>query len=170
MGDLLYMSRFGIIPEIRLNRAWAAVMRNFPFFRGPKRGFSFIEIVLTLALVGLCLVLSLSILFYIRAQSNLEEVRTHAYEIVNGEMELLRAKYFGDLKPETRSVTVWDRGTPSDPNDDIEGELVIILKDRQGNELTGPPRVNALLEAEITLTWQTAGKEMSETLMTYLAP
>lgn len=170
MGALLYMPRFWIVPDMNMDWAVAAMMRKFPFFRGPKRGFSFIEIVLTLALVGLCLVLSLSILFYIRQQSNLEEVRTHAYEIVNGEMELIRAKYFSDLKPETRTVTIWDRGTPDDDSDDLNGELEIILKDKTGAVLTGPPKSNALVQAEITLTWQSTGKEMSETLMTYLAP
>jgi Tfp pilus assembly protein PilV len=145
------------------------ISRRLCISRQPS-GYSFLEVLLTIALVGVGVVLSLSLLAYIRARNHYERIRSRAYEIVIEEMETQKSHIFSRLQPLTRDVVLWDGDSPDDPSDDLHGELEVFLKDYQGNELVQPPTTPGLVQIEVTLTWETATGRQHETLMTYRTP
>ena len=123
-----------------------------------------------MALVGMGVVLSLGVLAFVRLQSNAEQERVRANLVVTQQMELIKALSFTELRPISKDVVVWDHGTPGDPADDLHGTLEVVLRDSRGVLIVGPPLAAGLVQVEVTVTWNSRGREQHDTLMTYITP
>ncbi len=103
----------------------------------------------------------------------MEKQRNNALTLASTEMELLKRTAFSSIVPHSEDVVIDDNGTAA-VNDDLHGTLQVIVKDKDGNVLTGPPATNNRLFVEIVMTWHPAGspstKLLEERLISEMAP
>lgn len=156
------------------------MIRRFRRVRG-RSGFSLVEAMIAMLIVSIGVLATLTMLTFSRKQNDFEQERARAHQIVSEELEL--AKF--DLYPRLRTgsdTTVWDNGTPADPNDDTLGRLDVIVRDpRTGVQLFAAPVPARLVEVEVTLRWRPrgamggdindpTGRWFRETIVTLVAP
>ena len=138
-----------------------------------KRGFSLIEVMITVALVSVMFFATLSLIMTARMLDNLEQERARAHEIVTGELDRVRFALFSRVTGGD-TVTIWDNGTPADDTDDTEGTLSVTIRDQAGNTLDVTPVPSQIVEIEVTLSWTPRGRignrTYRETVMAYITP
>lgn len=138
-----------------------------------RRGLTLVEVLFASAIVALGMLATLTMLTAIRINNSIAQERSRARQVIYLEVEGLRYTLYSRLRP-SRTVTVWDNGTPDDPQDDMQGQLQIVLRDSNGAILAQPPATGAQVQAEVSLSWnprgRLAGKTLTETMMTYFVP
>ena len=140
-----------------------------------KRGFSLIEVMITVAVVSIMFFATLSLIMTARMLDNLEQERARAHEIVTEELDRVRFALFSRVTGGDE-VTIWDNGTPDNDTDDTEGVLSVTIRDQGGNTLAVTPVPSEIVEIEVTLTWTPRGRVGSssriyrETVMAYITP
>ena len=154
-------------------RRWKAGTARFSTLRRPA-GFSLVELLIAVAIAAFGILSTLSLLIFDQAQNDQEQQRARAHQIVCEEMERVRHELFSRVTSGTE-VTVWDNGTPDDATDDTQGTMEVVISDpATGAELTAAPVPAVIVRAEVTLTWNPAGrmsgKTLRETAMTCLVP
>lgn len=137
------------------------------------KGFTLVEALIAVALFWLMSIAILTTVVYARHYTEIEKQRTNALTLASTDMERLKRTIFSAIVPYTRNVVIDDNGTAS-TNDDLHGTLQVIVKDKDGNVLTGPPQNNNRLIVEIVMTWHPAGnpsrKILEERLISEMAP
>lgn len=145
-----------------------------PLRRRP-RGVSLLEVLVTVAVVSIGMTSILTMTMQATAVSTLEQERARANQLVCQYME---EKVIFPPLPEISSgtqVTVWDNGTPNNPNDDTMGTIEIVAYDmKTGLQITSIPvnKMNRVrYRVEVTMNWHPRGARHSatfrETVMTY---
>lgn len=138
-----------------------------------RGGFSLIEALIAVIVVTMGSIATIQLLAATHVQSELDEERARAHQLISEELEQIRSELFARLRP-IEAVTMWDSGTPDILEDDTVGTMAVVMRDVNGNVLTGPPTTSERIEVEITLSWtprgRLSGKTLSETLMTYITP
>ncbi len=138
-----------------------------------RRGFTIIEAVITVVLVTIGSIGALQMTVFLRTQNDLEQERARANQIISEEMERIRHTLYTRITGGT-TVTVWDNGTPDNPDDDTIGTIEVTVRDPDGNLLMMAPVPAVRVQVEVTLTWnprgRLSGRTFRETLMTYIAP
>lgn len=142
--------------------------------RGGRRAFSLIEALITVVVVFISFTSVLTLLMFDNICSNYEQERARAYQIVSDQMEQIRMTLYTRITT-GRTVTVWDNGTPGNPNDDTSGTLEVTVRDpKTGQLLTAAPVPAIRVQVEVSLSWRARGglqrRTMHETMMTYIAP
>lgn len=147
--------------------------RSMPYRARYRSGFSLIEAVIAVIIVTTGSISTIQLIATTHLQSELDEERARAHQIVSQELELIRSELFARLRP-IEAVTMWDNGTPDDLEDDTVGTITVVMRDINGNELAGSPVTDERIEIEVTLEWSPRGRlsgmTLSETLMTYVTP
>ena len=127
------------------------------------------------AIASLGILGTLSLLAYARIHNEVEQERARAHQIVCQKLDIERYQLFTWTQSNSEQ-TIWDNGTPDDPDDDTVGTLEMIVRNPQtGEVLSAAPNPSVLLEIEATLSWHPRGgrlstKTLRETVMTYKAP
>ena len=138
-----------------------------------KRGFTLVEAVIAVFLFWIVGIAILTTVVYARHYTEMEKQRTNALTLASTEMELLKRTVLSAIVPHTEDVVIDNNGTAA-TNDDLHGTLQVIVKDKDGNVLTGPPPNNNRLFVEIVVTWHPAGnpsrKILEERLISEMAP
>lgn len=138
-------------------------------------GFTLIECMIASVIAVVCFLGTIYLLMFARMHNEIEQERARAHQIVCQALELELYKLFTWTKSQSQK-TIWDNGTPSNPNDDTIGTLEVIIKNpKTGAILTSAPNPAVLLEIEATLSWTYRGARLSktmlrETVMTYKVP
>jgi hypothetical protein len=106
--------------------------------------------------------------------NEIEQERTRAIQIICQKMDVETFHLFTWTKTDS-TVTIWDNGTPSDPNDDTKGTLEVIVRDPDTKAvLTQAPNPARLVEIEVTLRWKHRGPRpvelLQETVITCKVP
>lgn len=143
--------------------------------RKQKIGFTLIESMIAATIATFSIIAILYLLGFLRMHNELEQERNRAFQIVTQALDLERYKLFSWT--ESRKIqTIWDKGTPTDPEDDTVGYLEVVVRDpKTGQILTTPPVPAVLVEIEATLSWKHRGprlgqRDIRETAMTYKVP
>lgn len=138
-------------------------------------GFTLVECMLSVAIVGITSSATISLLGYALMHNELEQERSRAHQMVCQKLEIERCQLFTWTR--SNSVqTLWDNATPLDPTDDTTGTLTVIVKNaKTGEILTLSPDPAVLVSIEATLEWYYRGGRLEgmllrETAMTYKAP
>ena len=144
--------------------------------RRTRSGFTLVECVIASAITAVAFLGTLYCLGLARMHNALEQERARAHQIVCQTLEIERYKLFTWSETD-RVRTIWDNGTPENPNDDIQGVLDVIVRDSAtGAELHkgDPISWEMLMEIEATIEWSPPGRRsdkiLRETAMTYKAP
>lgn len=141
--------------------------------RKHTRGFSLIEVLVTMSIVMLGSVSTLGLITQSRIISYSERDRARAHQIVMQEMEKVRRQLFSHVAP-AAEVTLWDNQTPEDRSDDTVGMLEITMRTLDGDPLEEPPEIPQAVRVEVSLTWSPrgslSGKQLTERLVSYIAP
>gem|GEM_PF-1017209 len=164
--------------------------------RPDRRGFSLVEVMISVGIVALVFVATLSMLTFAHTMDALEQERARAHQIVVEKIEEIDSLLYSYVRAD-ESVTVWDNGTPNNAADDTPGCLTIQAALSDGTVIETPTPVPAegtppeRVTITITLRWQARGvlggerledpcesvdnpdlegKVMSESLVTYLVP
>lgn len=142
--------------------------------KAKRRGFTLMETVVTILLVTLIGLGIVSMLIYSRRYANLDRERNKAIAVAGRRMEQLKRAFIFDLAPTVEDVLIDDNDTPNNDADDIRGKLEIMLKDKDGNAISGPPTGDERVQLEIVVTWhpesRISGKVLKERLITYVTP
>lgn len=107
--------------------------------------------------------------------NDLEQERARAHQMVCQAMEMnIKMPLYPQITG-GQAVTVWDNGTPDNPNDDTTGIMEVILRNpKTGAKLTAAPIPAVRVQIEVTLSWHPRGrlsdKTFRETAMTYRTP
>jgi len=138
------------------------------------RGFSLIECLIASGIAALAIIATLSLLLYTRMSNEIEQERTRAIQIICEKLDVETFHLFTWTKTDS-TVTIWDNGTPSDPNDDTKGTLEVIVRDPDTRAvLTQAPNPARLVEIEATLRWKHRGPRpvelLQETVITCKVP
>lgn len=135
--------------------------------------FTLVEVMVAMAVVALGTTSTLSLLTATRLNNAIEQERARARQIVYEQMEGVRGDLFS-LVTSGKDITVWDNGTPDDPDDDTRGVLAVMATDAGGNLVIVAPVPARWVQIEVTLTWNPRGrlgrKTLRETVMTYIVP
>ena len=138
-----------------------------------KKGFTLIESLIAIVLLSFIGIGIVSTIIYARHYTEMEKQRTNALTQASTVMERLKRTIFSAIVPSTQNVVIDDNGTAT-TKDDLRGILEVIVKDKDGNVLTGPPDNNNRLFVEIVVTWHPAGnpsrKILEERLISEMAP
>jgi len=138
-----------------------------------KKGFTLIESLVAIMLLTLIGIGIVSTIIYARHYTEMEKQRTNALTLASTVMERLKRTVFSAIVPYTQDVVIDDNGSTA-VNDDLHGTLEVIVKDKDGNTLPGPPQNNNRLFVEIVVTWHPAGnpsrKILEERLISEMAP
>lgn len=147
---------------------------NIKIYRENK-GFTIIECLIASIVMGIMILASLTLLLAAKIHNEMEMERNRAHQIICQALELEKYKLFTWTESDSQQ-TIWDNGTPDDPDDDTIGTLEVIVRDpKTGTVLNEAPNPATLVEIEATLTWNFRGGSMSrrvlrESVMTYKAP
>lgn len=141
------------------------------------RGFTLIECMIAVGIASMLTIGTLSLLYLVRAQNEIEQQRARAHQIVSQKLEGERYLYHKYRIP-SNTVTIWDNGTPYDPTDDTVGQMEIVIWDVRTHTLitgTVDPGTNNLVSIEATLTWSPRSgpahnRTLHESVMAYAAP
>jgi prepilin-type N-terminal cleavage/methylation domain-containing protein len=137
------------------------------------RGFTLVETLIALAILTFMGIGIISMVIYARTYTEMEKQRTNALIVASTEMERLKRTLFSTITPKIQYVVIDDNGT-SDPIDDLQGTLEVIIKDKSGNILSSPPQTNNRIFVEIVVSWHPAGspsnKVLKERLISEIAP
>ena len=139
------------------------------------KGFTILECLLASVIMGVMILASLTLLLAAKIHNEMEMERNRAHQIICQALELEKYKLFTWTESDSQQ-TIWDNGTPDDPDDDTVGTLEVIVRDpKTGNILNEAPDPATLVEVEASLTWNFRGGSMSrkvlrESVMTYKAP
>lgn len=138
-----------------------------------KTGFSLIEVMIAVVIVGAGVVSIYTLLIATRMHNSAEQERTRAHHIVSEEMDRVRLELFTRITPGS-TVTIWDNGTPADLSDDTLGTITVTMWDAAGTQLASAPTTAQRLQVEVTISWNPRGSRSSvtntETVMGYLSP
>lgn len=139
-----------------------------------SRGFSLIECLIASGIAALAIIATLSLLLYVRMSNEIEQERTRAIQIICQKLDVETFHLFTWTKTDS-TVTIWDNGTPSDPNDDTKGTLEVVVRDPDTRAvLTQAPNPARLVEIEVTLRWKHRGPRpvelLQETVITCKVP
>jgi len=128
------------------------------------RGFSLIECLIASGIAALAIIATLSLIVYIRMTNEIEQERTRAIQIICERLDVETFHLFTWTKTDS-TVTIWDNGTPSDPNDDTKGTLEVVVRDPDTRTvLTQASQPARLVEIETTLRWKHRGPHPVELL------
>ena len=148
------------------------------------RGFSLVEVMITLAIVTLGSTATISMLTFSRLHNALEMERSRAWQIISQEIEINRSSLYPRIRAGTSTI-VWDNGTPGDTTDDTNGNITVRVRNAYtGEEYSFQPNPAVLVSVEVTLEWTPRGRIGNktdaggnivpriyrETAMTYIAP
>jgi prepilin-type N-terminal cleavage/methylation domain-containing protein len=137
------------------------------------KGFTLIESVIAISIITFLGIGVVSTVVYARHSSEMEKQRNNALVLASTVMENLKQKLFSTIAPYTQNVVIDDNGTAA-TNDDLPGTLQVIVKDKYGNTLTGPPATNSRISVEIVVAWHPVGspsrKILEERLISEIAP
>jgi len=139
-----------------------------------SRGFSLIECLIASGIAALAIIATLSLILYVRMSNEIEQERTRAIQIICQKLDVETFHLFTWTKTDS-TVTIWDNGTPSDPNDDTKGTLEVVVRDPDTRTvLTQAPNPARLVEIEVTLRWKHRGPRpvelLQETVITCKTP
>jgi prepilin-type N-terminal cleavage/methylation domain-containing protein len=141
-----------------------------------SRGFSLVECLIASAIAALAIIATLSLILYVRMSNEIEQERTRAIQIICQRLDEETFHLFTWTKADS-IVTIWDNGTPNDPNDDTKGTLEVIVRDPDDptNVFTNATQTaGRLVEIEVTLRWKHRGPRpvelLQETVITCKAP
>jgi len=139
-----------------------------------SRGFSLIECLIASGIAALAIIATLSLILYVRMSNEIEQERTRAIQIICQKLDVETFHLFTWTKTDS-TVTIWDNGTPSDPNDDTKGTLEVVVRDPDTRAvLTQAPNPARLVEIEVTLRWKHRGPRpvelLQETVITCKVP
>jgi len=140
---------------------------------GKTRGFSLVESLIAIALLTFIGIGTICTVVYARNYTEMEKQRNNALVLASTVMERLKRDLFTTIAPSTQNVVIDDNGT-IDAKDDLHGTLAVIVKDKYGNTLSGPPQTNSRIFVEIVVRWHPAGspsrKILEERLISEIAP
>ena len=150
-------------------------------------GFTLIEATFAVMIVGLVFTATISMTTSAFLYNDLEQERSRAHQIVSEKLEEIQRDLYTYISP-GRQVTVWNNGTPENPDDDTIGCMIVQARDGGGNLVVAAPVPAVGLTVEVTLAWNPRGrlggaggnanpcvalrdgKVMRESVMTYIAP
>ncbi|MFC1601708.1 prepilin-type N-terminal cleavage/methylation domain-containing protein [Candidatus Sumerlaeota bacterium] len=139
-------------------------------------GFNLLEVMVAVAVLGICFLGTLSVLAFARLQNELEQQRTRAHQIVSQALEIEAYELF-TYSSTVVETTIWDNGTPDDPSDDTMGWLVVIVSNPDTGEiLFTAPDPAIMVQIEATVLWYPQGTRMAnskflqESVITCKAP
>jgi Tfp pilus assembly protein PilE len=149
-------------------------MVAFHIRRRTRTGFTLVEAMITTMIVFIGMLAIISLVQWCQISNGMEQERARAHQIVSQEMEQVRLQLYTRVTAGT-TVTVWDNGTPDDPDDDTIGELEVRMRDPDtGYWLSSPPSPAKRVEVEVALTWsprgRISGKTLRESAMSYISP
>lgn len=137
-------------------------------------GFTLIETVITIVLVLLMGMGLISMLIYCRRYAILDSERNKALDAASRRMEQLKRKFIFELTPSVEEVVIDDNDTPFRDSDDVTGKLEVLLKDKNGRMISGPPDGDDHIQLEVMVSWRPqgriSGKVLNERLITYITP
>jgi len=137
-------------------------------------GFTLIESIIAVSITATGMLSTLSLLTFDRIHNDMEQQRARAHQIICEELERVRLELFSRVTSGS-AVTVWDNGTPSDTSDDVSGMLEVAITDPDtGTVLSAAPVPAEMVQMEVTLSWNPAGrrsgKTLRETVATFIVP
>jgi type II secretory pathway pseudopilin PulG len=138
-----------------------------------KKGFTILESLIALIILTFMGMSIISTIIYTQHYVEIENQRTKALMLASTVMEGLKRTMFSSIAGYTETVVIDNNGTVA-TTDDLPGTLQVIVKDKNGNVLTGPPPTNDRLFVEIVVNWHPAGnpsgKLLEERLISEIAP
>ncbi len=144
------------------------------FLTGRRKGFILVEALIAVVIVTIGSMSTLSLLITARAHSAQEQERARAHQIATEQMEIVLHELFPTVVS-GEEITVWDNGTPENPNDDTVGTVSVLLYDINGTSISHTPTPWSRVQVEVSVTWTPRGrlnndKELREVLIAYMAP
>ena len=119
------------------------------------RGFSLVEVVIAGVVVGVVSLAIFSGMIYgVYSQQHTREMNA-ANRVAAAELERATRTLLSSLTPRTSSALLDNRGTTS-PSDDVTATVTLTLHDLAGNTLSAPPAGRPMIEARVTVTWESA--------------
>ena len=118
-----------------------------------KSGFTLVECLIAVAITAVLFLATLSALSFARMNNAIEQERTRAHQIVCSAMDYQQGYLNHEHISSTSQATVWDNGTPDDPDDDTVGTLEIEIRDPDTNDVITSVTGNRMILIETTLTW-----------------
>ena len=138
-----------------------------------KPGFTILESLVAIVILTFMGMSIISTLIYSQHYVEIENQRTKALMLASTVMESLKRTIFSSIVGYTETVVIDNNGTV-DTADDLSGTLQVIVKDKSGTVLIGPPPTNDRLFIEIVVNWHPAGnpsrKLLEERLISEVAP
>lgn len=138
-----------------------------------RKGFTILESMIAIVILTFMGISIISTLIYSQHYVEIENQRTKSLMLASTVMERMKRTMFSSIVGYTETVVIDNNGTV-DTIDDLPGTLQVIVKDKNGNVLTGPPPTNDRLFVEIVVNWHPAGnpsrKILEERLISEIAP
>lgn len=138
-----------------------------------KKGFTILESMVALVILTFMGMSIIATIIYTQHFVEIENQCTKALMLASTVMEGMKRTMFSSIAGYTETVVIDNNGT-IETTDDLPGTLQVIVKDKNGNILTGPPPTNDRLFVEIVVNWHPAGnpsaKLLEERLVSEIAP